>query len=282
MLASLPDSLVVLLIGMATALCLAAAVVFWRRGRGSRAGLTDAADHAPSDSDWQATIGPLAHELGNLLVPIIGYVDLHLSAGSAKPVTEAELHQDLSEIRRAAARAQILVRHLDALQDDALQDTPHRKPFALDALIGSLRGALEGVLAPTARLSLEVPERLTVTADRGLIGQTILHLALVVEYAAGDRPWHLAISAQRWVPGGAPLPLPGELPLPAGPLAVVRLARSVQGLPAVRSDDGLRRQWQIGWTIASVVIRQHGGLLWREPSGAAAGFVLPLAAGFRG
>jgi PAS domain S-box-containing protein len=154
--------------------------------------------------------GGVAHDLNNLLSPVIAYTDLLLSTAQAG----SEAVADLSEIKRAAERARDLTRQLLALGRKQVLDV-HAVDLRQEVV--RLERLLRLALREDVRLELRVPPALgPVRVDPSQLDQVLMNLAvnarqampgagtLVVELADEDlddqtsRP-HPEIPAGRWV-----------------------------------------------------------------------------------
>ena len=115
--------------------------------------------------------GGLAHDLNNVLAPILSYAGLaleELPAGS-------ETHRDLVEVVEAAQRARDLVRRLLAF---ARRQPVEVVALDLSEVTASLGPMLRDVLGRRAELALELAEGLpAVEADRGQLETVLVNLA---------------------------------------------------------------------------------------------------------
>ncbi len=124
--------------------------------------------------------GGVAHDLNNLLTPIIGYADYCLTA---KPRDPAEIDHIFKGILDAADRAKTLTQQLLAFS--------RKQPLAMNVLnINTAVNAIMSLLTRTLREDIRVrtildPSLAHVRADRSQIDQIILNLAANSQDALG-------------------------------------------------------------------------------------------------
>lgn len=203
--------------------------------------------------------GGVAHDLNNLLMPILSLAELQREA--APP--DSELASDLGHILAAGARARDLTRQLLAFSRQQVLDL---HVTDLRAALREAERLLRRTLRPDVRLELRSPERLgSVRADGRQLDQVVMNLV---------------VNAQQAMPQGGTLRL--ELSevdlleaLPAAPVAVppgawVVLAVSDTGhgmTPDVldRVFDPFfttKRQGEgtgLGLALVHGIVSQHGG-----------------------
>jgi two-component system, cell cycle sensor histidine kinase and response regulator CckA len=116
--------------------------------------------------------GGVAHDLNNLLSPILGYAELLLDeAAEGSPQQE-----DLGEIRLAAERARDLVARLLIFGRKHVFEL---RPRDLRRVVAGAEKMLRGALREDVRLELALPERLsTVRADVAEIERVLMNLAV--------------------------------------------------------------------------------------------------------
>lgn len=127
-----------------------------------------APDPRPLDRDSAA----LLHELGNLLLPLLGHGAMALAAVPANHRAHANLLQMLHSAERAAA----LLRRVQA--GGGLQPAM-QNGVDVATVVRDCAGLLRGSLPPRARLSIRVGEApLRLRGDAGLLHQVLLNLGL--------------------------------------------------------------------------------------------------------
>jgi len=116
--------------------------------------------------------GGIAHDLNNILTPIIGNAELAMATISK----ENPLHNFFQEIHNAAGRAAALVRHILAFSRRQLLD---KKTLSLNPIVQNLYGMLKRVIHEDIQLELCLDEDLwQISADQTQIEQIIINLAV--------------------------------------------------------------------------------------------------------
>ena len=116
--------------------------------------------------------GGIAHDLNNILTPIVGYSDLELLR---VPQTDP-CHESLSEINRAAVRAVELVQQILAF---ARRQLIRRETLDLNEVIGEIYKLLDRVIREDVELEVLSDEGLSpILADRTQMEQVIVNLAV--------------------------------------------------------------------------------------------------------
>jgi len=116
--------------------------------------------------------GGIAHDFNNLLTVILGRLGLiKLTMQSGRPAADS-----LAEIESAAERAATLTRQLLAF---SRRQVMHRQDLDLREVVGEMAKLLRRTLGETVRLEIEHPDApLTLNADRGMLEQVLLNLAI--------------------------------------------------------------------------------------------------------
>ena len=116
--------------------------------------------------------GGVAHDLNNLLTPILGYGDMLLGAPGADDATR----QQADEIVRAGLRARDLVRQLLAF---GRKQTLQYKPLDLNKAVKGFEKLLRRTIREDIRIEIVLAPHLPPTlADAGQIEQVIMNLSL--------------------------------------------------------------------------------------------------------
>jgi PAS domain S-box-containing protein len=136
--------------------------------------------------------GGLAHDLNNLMTPVVGHAELALGkipAESRGPVAE-----HLRQVTRAAEQAAELCRQLLAY---AGRGRVAIEPVDLSELIGHGESLLRHAAGPHVDLRLDLSPGLpAVLADRGQVRQVVLNLVANAAEAIGDRPGRVEVSTR--------------------------------------------------------------------------------------
>jgi two-component system cell cycle sensor histidine kinase/response regulator CckA len=201
--------------------------------------------------------GGIAHDLNNLLMPILGHLEL---LEMDLPPTDTN-HDSIRTMRSAAQRARDLVRHLLAYSASQVLDF---REVELGDVLGGAGDRLSRHLAADQDLALSVPDRsLSVHADTDQLLEAVENL---VQNAADAMPGGGTV-AVGVVPSSSPPPvaegLGGEW---------VRIEVRDQGAGMAPEDlgracepfyttKGRAYNAGLGLSTAHGIIRQHGGFL---------------------
>jgi len=204
--------------------------------------------------------GGVAHDLNNLLSPILGYGEML----QAEFGPDDERRESVEEIVRAAERARDLVRQLLAF---SRQQTLEVKPLDLNALATGFERLLRRTIRENIRVKMELASELpTIRADRGQVEQVIMNLA---------------VNAQDAMPDGGELVLKTALvELDAAFVEAHRGAVEGPHVLLAVSDTGCGMEEEVlekifepffttksagtGLGLATVygIVKQHGGSIW--------------------
>ncbi len=132
--------------------------------------------------------GGIAHELNNLLVPIIGLTELTIE----KLPDRGKTQKNLKNVLAAAERARLLVQNILAF---SRRDAPDRRTIKLEPLIAEVMSMLRPVLpsniAVRQTAEADVPD---VPADASLIHQVVINLVSNAAAAIGLKGGSLEIA----------------------------------------------------------------------------------------
>jgi signal transduction histidine kinase/CheY-like chemotaxis protein len=149
------------------------------RARAEREALEHELAHARRLEALGRLAGGVAHDLNNLLSPILGNASLALER-----VQEPELRQDLEDIRDAGQRARVLTQQLLAFgRKQVLSLEPLDPSDAVAAIVPMVRRLVGEAVEVRAELSLGLP---AVRADRAQLGAALLNLAANARDAMPD------------------------------------------------------------------------------------------------
>ncbi len=116
--------------------------------------------------------GGVAHDLNNLLSPILGYADMLL----LDPKLDEQLRGQVQEILSVSEKARDLVRQLTAF---GRKQTLEIRPLDLNEIVSSFSKLLRRTLREDIRIDLKLAPGLNaVAADRGQIEQVVMNLAV--------------------------------------------------------------------------------------------------------
>ncbi len=239
-----------------TGLILAAVLEERRRAEAQREELREQLARAQRMESVGRLAGGVAHDLNNMLAPILALTDLMLRDAPAG-TSQAE---DLADVKRAAERARDLTRQLLAFgrkQVLALREVDLRE------LLAELERLLRRTIREDVRIDLRLPPRLgLVRADPGHLEQVIMNLA---------------VNAQQAMPQGGQLTIEAaDATLAAGQARGVPagdwVALSVSDTGAGMAAEVLERVFEpfyttkregegtgLGLAIVHGVVSQHGG-----------------------
>jgi len=203
--------------------------------------------------------GGVAHDLNNMLTPILGNSDLLLFDRTLRPSQRTQLE----EIVEATKRARELVRQLMAFGRKQPLDM---RPLELNEVVESFQSLLRRTLRESIRIVLELnaaPD--SVRADRGQLEQVLLNLALNAQDAmsAGGtltiRTSHEFVAALSSSGGASPAP-EDRLILSVQDTGTGIDAQTVQHIfePFFTTKER-GKGTGIGLATVHGIVRQHGG-----------------------
>lgn len=206
--------------------------------------------------------GGVAHDLNNLLCPILGYAEMLLDQFSP----EDERHHSVEEIHRAGLRARDLVRQLLAFSRKQALEI---KVVDLNRAISSFETLLRRMLREDIEVRTKLsPSRTTVLADVGQIEQVIMNLA---------------VNAQDAMPDGGRISIETETAeldetytaehhgVQPGPYILLAMSDTGQGMDAETREHIFdpffttkEKGKGTGLGLATVygIVKQHGGSIW--------------------
>jgi PAS domain S-box-containing protein len=202
--------------------------------------------------------GGVAHDLNNLLSPIIGYADMLLAE-----LPEEDPHrQDLHEILQAGIKARDLVRQLLAFsRRQVLEYRPTDMNQVVAGMERLLRRAIPEDVEITLRLGSEVRAAM---ADRGQIEQVIMNLAMNAAEAMPEGGRLLLRTSGRTVTKGEDTHAVGPS---AGRFAVLTVSDTGTGIDPETMEHlfepfySTKGEKGTGLGLATVygIVKQHGG-----------------------
>ena len=224
--------------------------------------------------------GGVAHDLNNMLTPVIGYGDLVLSDFSL----EDERRDSILEILQAAFRARDLVRQLLAFGRQQPMDF---KAIDLNEMVDGFQGLLKRAISKDIEIRfLPSPVKPTIRGDRGQLEQVIMNLAVNAQDAMPTGGL-LTIETSEVELDGEYSEGPGGLR--AGHYALLSVSDTGQGMDAETRDKIFEPFFTTkekgkgtGLGLATVygIVKQHEGNIWAysEPAqGTSFYCYLPLA-----
>jgi nitrogen-specific signal transduction histidine kinase/CheY-like chemotaxis protein len=203
--------------------------------------------------------GGIAHDLNNVLMPIVGYTQL-LMAEFPSP---GQVHDDLKEIYRAAERASSLVRQILAFSRKQMLQV---EELDVNGAVNDFASMLTRVIGEHIELRLALaPDLSLVRADRSQLEQVLLNLSVNARDAMPHGGRLVIRTASVEVGAGDESVPPGT---PRGPCVRVSVEDSGRGM-----DDQTREHVfepffttksmgeGTGLGLATVfgIVKQHGG-----------------------
>lgn len=135
-----------------------------------------------------ALAGGIAHDLNNLLVPILGFAELSRSAAADRP----DILEHLENVTRAAEHARSLVANILAFSRKL---PPGLETFDLRDSIGEVATLLKSSAGRGITVDVDLPPAtVTVRADRSEIRQVVLNLCTNAIHAMRDGGGTLALT----------------------------------------------------------------------------------------
>jgi signal transduction histidine kinase/CheY-like chemotaxis protein len=206
--------------------------------------------------------GGVAHDLNNLLTPIIGYGEI-LGSDSALPARQREAAR---QVVQAAFRARDLVRQLLAF---SRRQTLEFRPIDLNEMVSGFENLLRRTIREDIRIEFRsAPSLATIQGDRGQLEQVIMNLAVNAQDAMPDGGVVLIETSQVELDGGYAAKHPGVKP---GTYVMLAISDSGHGMddqtrervfePFFTTKDKSRGA---GLGLATVygIVKQHGGHVW--------------------
>ena len=192
----------------------------------------------------------IAHELNNLMTPVVNWVDLALSTREPATVQKA-LERTKAQVQRAVH----LVQRLLALAKG--DDLPTQSCSVAQAVREAIATATRPFEKDSILLSVAVPDNLHVQAQPDLLVQVLLNLLLNARAAMKDQRGPLSIAAQQ-----------------DGSVVVIDVCDSGVGLsrqqldaiinPFLAGQDKDERAWKavgLGLSVCRLIARKHGATL---------------------
>ncbi len=206
--------------------------------------------------------GGVAHDLNNLLIPIIGYGELVLNGFSPEDKRRA----DTQEILNAALRARDLVRQLLAFG--------RQQPMVLETVdLNEMVGRFQSLLRRTIRTDIEIrfhpgPTEPSIRGDRGQLEQVIMNLAVNAQDAMPEGGLLTIETSEVELDEGYAT---GHSGVTAGPYALLSVSDSGAGMDAETRDKifepffttkGREEGTGLGLSTVYGIVKQHEGNIW--------------------
>jgi two-component system cell cycle sensor histidine kinase/response regulator CckA len=205
--------------------------------------------------------GGVAHDLNNLLSPILGYSELLQEDLDA----DDPLREPVAEIHRASHRARDLVSQLLAFSRKQILDV---RSVRLDRIVANFEKLLRRTIPEHIELVITAPARMRpVMADTGQIERVLLNLAI---NAAEAMPAGGTITIELGEEDLDALAPDGPLGDASGPHAVLAISDTGAGMDAAVVDSifepffTTKGDAGTGLGLATVygIVQQHGGRVW--------------------
>ncbi|HEX9374570.1 MAG TPA: PAS domain S-box protein, partial [Roseiflexaceae bacterium] len=206
--------------------------------------------------------GGIAHDFNNLLTAISGYAELIADALPAS----VDLHAEVQEIQKAAARATLLTRQLLTFA--------RRQPMAarvidLNEQIRDLGGLLRRLIGEhIALVAVAAPDLAPVWGDPGQIEQVIVNLALNARDAMPDGG---TLTIETDNVDLDPRYARGHLDVPAGQYVMLAVNDTGMGMPPEVQSHIFEPFFTtkppgegtgLGLSTCYGIVKQHGGTIW--------------------
>jgi len=225
--------------------------------------------------------GGIAHDLNNVLTPIVFSIDL-LRDG----VTDADLHPVLDEIARSARRGADMVRQLLLF---ARGSETERRPMSVDIVLLDIVATMQETFPRSIAIRTELAEDLPwAVGDRTQLHQVVLNLCVNARDAMPDGGTLTLLATSTQLEAGDPLLPPGA---EAGPYVLIEVSDTGTGMDeetqqrifdpffttkAVGEGTGL------GLSTSRSIVTSHGGFIQvRSTPGAGSTFRVGLPAVLR-
>jgi PAS domain S-box-containing protein len=135
--------------------------------------------------------GGIAHDLNNLLTPIVGYTEMVMQDIDA----ESKQYRFLDRVIQGAIRAKKLVKQILTFSHQVKQQT---QAFLMSDIINEVVKLLEASLPPTIKLTAEFKDPdLVIKADTTQIHQVLMNLCTNAAHALGDTEGVLSITLEK-------------------------------------------------------------------------------------
>jgi len=208
--------------------------------------------------------GGVAHDLNNLLSPILGYGELLLE--DLGP-TDAR-RESAREILQAGNRARDLVQQLLAF---SRRQTLEFEPLNLNRLLDDFRNLLRRTIRENIRIQeSQEPDLPDILGDRGQLEQVIMNLSVNAQDAMPDGGTLRVETDVREIHDSQVSP---HYALSAGPCVVLTLADTGEGMDLATQERIFEpffttkeqgRGTGLGLATVYGIVKQHGGGIWVE------------------
>ncbi len=205
--------------------------------------------------------GGVAHDLNNMLVPILCYAQM--IRDSVRPGDQ--LHADAQEIVRAAERARDLVRQLLAF---ARRQTLELRPLQLNTVISGFETMLRRTLRENVVLELRLaPDLPLIDADPGQIELVLLNLGVNAQDAMPDGGTLVIATALTELGEDQAVQHPGMQPGPHVALTVSDTGVGMDAATLARAFEPffttkpLGEGTGLGLSTVHGIVTQHGGAI---------------------
>jgi two-component system cell cycle sensor histidine kinase/response regulator CckA len=223
--------------------------------------------------------GGIAHDLNNMLTPVLGFTEL---AQKNLP-REHPVQHELRSVQEGAARARDLVQRILLF---SRRGEPHKSVLDLRACVAGDIKLLKGSIPANVEVVMQLPEQpLLVFADRTQIGQVVTNLVTNAVQAMRTSGGKLELTVDRHEPNTT---------LHVGSSATQRpcVALVVRDSGPGMDEETKRRAFEpffttkptgsgtgLGLSIVHGIVLDHGGSVWLEsepPHGSVFTVLLPL------
>jgi PAS domain S-box-containing protein len=208
--------------------------------------------------------GGVAHDLNNLLGPIIGHAEMIMER--TRP--DEDRYDGLNVIIKSGFRARDVVRQLLAF---SRKQSLSVRNIDLSAVVEGVQDLLQRTLLENIRIEFNLQKGLTIKADTGQLEQILLNLAVNAQDAMPDGGLLLVETAAVRLDGAHLEEMSGEFEVKKGHYAMLQVSDTGQGMdqhvldhifePFFSTKDK-NKGTGLGLAMVYGTVKQHKGYIW--------------------